>query len=462
MEEVTIPGLPTLSLANNIGGGGGTSTAFNLGVNTVGSVKSSFYSFGSSLTGGAVISNISVSVGSNGVTTTYTVNSFTPVFGRFSKGNAERLKQIGLNKHKNEREMRARAVLKNLIRASESKSDAQTRMVSTDIGKGSISTKSPGVAFGGKMLEVDGESIRKIVLSPTQTTMPFYTETEANKTSVMTMDGFFRPVQGQAGSVSNKLPRVPADISPGATVSNQTSGPPPPVEGVEPLDIHTKYLNFLANPGGDLSSRGYGTARGHDIEGVSRGEAGGEWGGDDPGRLLMQSGEQGADSDYSSTDDYRFMALRGPLMIHGWGYDILGKPIPNKADGTAPSFQEAYEGLEDEFKEDWLSDSNTWPVAPVDLRFDRERKVWTVPPSFRLYQVKPKAVIPAGATARCIIEKNKSDVIEADGDLVTDPEIDVVNWTKTALDSGVTVLAYYDSAEKRVLGYPAGFWFWYH
>ena len=34
-------------------------------------------------------------------------------------------------------------------------------------------------------------------------------------------------------------------------------------------------------------------------------------------------------------NDLRPMALRGPLVIQGWGYDLNGKPIPNKADNEA-------------------------------------------------------------------------------------------------------------------------------
>lgn len=78
-------------------------------------------------------------------------------------------------------------------------------------------------------------------------------------------------------------------------------------------------------------------------------------------------------------DNFRFSALRGPLVLQGWGYDTNGKPIPNKYDipkkAEAGKFKK--DGLADGFMEDWLANPKTWPVGPVDLRWDRERGVWT-------------------------------------------------------------------------------------
>ena len=94
------------------------------------------------------------------------------------------------------------------------------------------------------------------------------------------------------------------------------------------------------------------------------------------------------------TDDYRYLAVRGPLVVHGWGYDIAGKPVPNEFElgtglgGVAQSgningnFKQNYIGLSDQFYNGFLQDDNQWPVAPVDLRYDRKWGVWTVPPAF--------------------------------------------------------------------------------
>ena len=117
------------------------------------------------------------------------------------------------------------------------------------------------------------------------------------------------------------------------------------------------------------------------------------------------------------TDDYRMFALRGPLLIHGWGYDLQGKPIPNEVDTegddeTPGAAQGVFKkiSLTDYFMPNFLRKSHCWPVAPVDLRFDRDRGVWTTPPPprFVLLEFQEK-VKPFGTTdtAKIIDEDSK-------------------------------------------------------
>lgn len=81
-------------------------------------------------------------------------------------------------------------------------------------------------------------------------------------------------------------------------------------------------------------------------------------------------------------DDYRFLGLRGPMVLHAWGYDTWGKPIPNEADSEAATMKGEFtdSNLKDRFLCEWLSKPATWPVGPIDLRFDRDRGVWVAPP----------------------------------------------------------------------------------
>ena len=76
--------------------------------------------------------------------------------------------------------------------------------------------------------------------------MPFYNETEGAKTSVMTMDGFFRPIQTAQGSTPD-LPKVTDNLGTCDGINpTQSSGPPPPVNTQTPLPINTKFLDILA------------------------------------------------------------------------------------------------------------------------------------------------------------------------------------------------------------------------
>lgn len=78
-------------------------------------------------------------------------------------------------------------------------------------------------------------------------------------------------------------------------------------------------------------------------------------------------------------ENFRIPALRGPLVLQGWGYDTTGKPIPNSADNYINTEYGQFKknGLTNKFMKDWLQNPKTWPVGPIDLRFDRERGVWT-------------------------------------------------------------------------------------
>jgi hypothetical protein len=96
----------------------------------------------------------------------------------------------------------------------------------------------------------------------------------------------------------------------------------------------------------------------------------------------------------------RFFGLRGPLMVHGWGYDTEGYPVPNSCyepkivngqivlgnDGNTiyknqtqkPDGTWTKPTKENTFLKGWGQIPGSWPVGPIDLRWDEEARVWTV------------------------------------------------------------------------------------
>ena len=77
-------------------------------------------------------------------------------------------------------------------------------------------------------------------------------------------------------------------------------------------------------------------------------------------------------------EDPRSIALRGPVMIAGWGFDMAGFPVPNAhldADENIP-----YEHRTGNSKADFIDDHtwrmDKWKVGPLDVKWDRNRKVW--------------------------------------------------------------------------------------
>jgi hypothetical protein len=78
-------------------------------------------------------------------------------------------------------------------------------------------------------------------------------------------------------------------------------------------------------------------------------------------------------------NDYRVMALRGPLVMKSWGYDTSGYPVPNKVDTEEFAASGIFEdtGLDPtKFLDGHLQKPHTWVTAPIDLRLDRDRGVW--------------------------------------------------------------------------------------
>lgn len=124
---------------------------------------------------------------------------------------------------------------------------------------------------------------------------------------------------------------------------------------------------------------------GHDLDIVAR--AGDDRNGTPVGGLGMyqagvaQTSGIGEDA-FDYRDDYRFMALKGPIIVHGWGYDCNGRPVPNLGDNETAAATGFFtpDGLDDNtFLEGHLRKPQTWPVGPIDLRWDRERCVWVSP-----------------------------------------------------------------------------------
>ena len=441
----------------------------------------------------ASISNMNVVVAPQGVTTSYTISTFTPVFGRFSKDNADRIKQIGNLKLKAERKSRetsakqffrdASAALKSRQRVSES---------STETGP-DAAQNSPGVLLGG-YLPPNHKKRKNVVVGDRHTFSAF---SGYASTAMMSFDGLFRPVSKGSGLYRANLPTMKQgseyneslcpstgnkrDIGATGGYAGYNTGelnyqnvkmsiaPPPPINLMSGLIISANYLDPLADPisnavftndqrsigafgtgvGSGVAKKGYepaptGTggnllithASGHDIESVARGDLaglrqlGGNSGSSFSGASMIIAGESGR---YSG--DYRFMAMRGPIVLHSWGYDTYGKPVPNSrgysgdmsfqtgvgggwdtsivAD-TGNRHQKSQSGLTDRFAPNWLSDATNWPVAPVDLRYDRASGVWTTPPPFRLMKVQAVQDIAAGATG--IVEiLNGDDMFDHNG-----------------------------------------------
>ena len=450
--NVTIPGYPTISLGSALLANppnwryDGRTVGMRMHVYPRGPWSYNYTSWAlGQETSGASVSSINVTVGTQGVTTSYTITTFTPVFGRFSKGNAERVKQIGLNRLREERERRAASALKKLLKAAENRA---MKMVTEPNPQQPASAM---MLWAAQLVEEDPK--RKVVIGADHNTLGYYSN--YSNTSMMSLDGFARPVSNYGDA---SLPKIATNND--SCLGTQAIAPPPPVSGYTGLPIRQSYLDFLADPVSNTTllsdDRANSSTSGHDVESVARKSISWLQSNQPSGSNSMMLHLQGS-AGGTYADDYRYLATRGPIVMQGWGYDLQGKPVPNASGDSGGSFSTGG-GLTDKFKENWLSDAREWPVAPIDLRFDRQRGVWTIPPSFRLYQVQVQGSggIPAGQDGQATVIKSKDDLYDAQGSGISNPVITVENWSTSSLTSGDKALAYYDTAECKYWLIPAG------
>ena len=560
--EVTIPGYPELSLGSVLLNTDDNKQNYKdreidqlnktYGISNSSSMPYLAYQYPSSLKTlagdiSATISNISVTVGEAGVTTSYTMSTFTPVFGRFSKGNAERIKQIGLNRLKSERELRSRQRLRAGFLGS--RGGKQSLDPSHSVGKGNIApSKSPVFTLAGyyhhystydvpegwpPLTNAVKQPPRKVVIGATQSSLASFKGYE--KSAMVTLDALFRPVSKhsmrgpgiytptqstmdnrlsvEGGYIQDTLPvqtfADPEDkpysgIQVNGQQANLTVAPPGPVSGYELLPITNKYLDYLADYSSNaefvtsqramyghnlpvhfssyssMDADGRAHASGHDIEGVARSRkyyypsvaedgtvtrAESEFSRDQEpagvdGLLTGSITMQDTSADFRSKprppayrDNYRHMALRGPLMLHGWGYDTMGKPIPNAEELASNTMNGRFSHssyMSDRFQKDWLQNPYSWPCAPIDLRFDRDRGVWTTPPPPRLLHVSVTGsghnwCLRQGYTKGALVVGNKHGIRTGDANdaesQATEYHVNVTNPFKLPM-SGDTLVYY--------------------
>jgi hypothetical protein len=130
-------------------------------------------------------------------------------------------------------------------------------------------------------------------------------------------------------------------------------------------------------------------AKGHTVSHVVRGNT--------PNDLSSQGGAPAGHVAELGTpvtgekEEQRAVGMRGPMVLTGWGYDTDGLPVPNarleagnvetnylsenfgKVKDAPDAFPQSY----DEFLPGHMQQLQKWKSGPVDLRWDRDRKVWT-------------------------------------------------------------------------------------
>jgi hypothetical protein len=365
------------------------------------------YSIQYFLSAGVVINSINVNYNSGGATTSYNFQSYSSKFGQYGKALSDNVQKS--MKARNEiftfaKEQRRRTLaLVNSMRSSFSKSTS----INAFDNRSNLNTASPGnVLVGGYHSNIGVDNEINVIEIGLNSKKEYETSIQGDnfqKLAIMSLDGLFTPVsiKGRGGS----LPRYMVNFKyERGNLSRKTRPSMPPLNNEQndeanAFPINQTFLNpilsasmlsewqnrVIAPNSTTIQVLGFGTNTvDEDI-----------YGGDIKNK-------------YDNETDFGFYSLRGPLVLQAWGYDTENKPIPNWVDNPnkAAVGEFEHENLKDRFMYHWLSKPETWPVGPVDLRFDRDRGVWVCPPPDRILLAKLDGELKAEGCATAYLVNN--------------------------------------------------------
>lgn len=386
--------------------------------------------------------DIRVSGDTSTVNTQYNMKTYTPDFGKLGQQFVSAIKRGGIWAHKINRMFRKfalekqRAILDQVNDAWKQRSRWSVRysaQSSHDIIMG-CSLSDPDSA-GGYQTQVSMTELRKALPELVASNDEMYATR-----ALMDMNGLLRPFG--TNSIDKYAAAIPCfERSTAISSSSETAmkqhtmfyskeqGPIICKEPFLPITVETlsPFLGSnLAINGLSLGSSG----KGHDIEYVARDAI-------YPTHLSVRQPED----NYSVDHRYRAFALRGPLVIAGWGYDTNNKPVPNASSAYPqnPTLK---------FATNWLRRPDSWKVGPVDLRWDERRKVWTAPSPIKILKVVLKGPsLPGYATIATPMDE--APVYDSNGNIVYDTDIPVWNHGCRPVLPGVWVLCYWDTHLER-------------
>ena len=387
--SVTIPGLPDLG---------------ELGA-TVGS-------------SGPNLTNINFTFGSSGVTTAYDFKTYTPKFGSLNRHFIDKFKDIARNRQEQLKFLRTSQIVQNKI--GRKIQNAKRQAVQANPLPGNNKEASLQRVLVAEIYDWDGaennQSQRTVVGTNTLNKSANEMIYDYEKKAYMSWDGLIGPVSlyGDGG-----LPRYALFEPEGHKSSPISPQPPFSVSGdcsekeiiheQYNLEITQDYNNPLTNNFNDGDHHHNGPGAGHAIDVLGRGA-------EVPASGVITNLYR-PDSNDKYASDYRFIGMRGPIVLHSWGYDLEGKPVPNANDSEEAAkqgtFRTAY--LKDEFLQDWLKKPATWPAAPIDLRFDRNRGVWVSPQPYKIIVAKITDTVHCYSEGKGVIVPYGKPLFDDDG-----------------------------------------------
>jgi hypothetical protein len=355
--------------------------------------------------GGPLVTSISVSVGqgTSPVTSTYNMKTYTPDYGKLGQQYIAAIKRSGQQARKANRMFRVWALDKYKTVSGKIFSHWNQRArwairyntgSSHDILAGHYIHEPED--WQNSQCNVVSTELRKHLPELNAGNSGYY-----KYKATMDMNGLLRPFSTDPADYDNRFPQFNESEAKEKVTERDmtklakhtlfyTKDQCPPIWCKEPhLPITIETLSpFLRNEDATngLTLTHNEESVGHDIEFVTR-----------DGVYPTYLSVRRPDDNYSEEHKYRAMALRGPLIIAGWGFDTENKPVPNAGGPT---------GKELAFHKDWLRKPHTWKVGPLDVRWDHRRQVWTAPAEKKIVWIRLCGpLLPARCTTGLIISE---------------------------------------------------------
>lgn len=438
---------------------------------------SSFTSLGIALNGtGPTLSSLTFSYGAGGLSTTYEFRTYTPKFGGLNRHLVDKIKSVAKNRTEQLRFLRSNQIVRNKISR---KIQNAARINNQNAPAGTLQRVLIAEIYDWENIS-DGEYSQRTVVGIDSLRKSVYEMVyDYKKKAYMSLDALYAPVSkdGDGGlpkyanfttgdhKASPQAPQPPFAIE---DTSSETQTDPF-VSGLNQyhLEITQDYSDPLTNPFEDEGHHHDGEGKGHVIDLVGRNEELPVRDEENPdGGMITNFYDLDDENRYS--EDYRFLGMRGPIVLQSWGYDLDGKPIPNAADTYSDSKSGVFtnENLKDQFLSDWLAKPATWPVAPIDFRFDRKRGLWVTPPGYKVVVAKLDEELKPYGTAKASLINNDTEndltfgdpIYDKDGNEVTatdeedsQAKIQIEDRLGIRYSAGTKAYCYYDTFQSKYI-----------
>jgi hypothetical protein len=331
---------------------------------------------------GPYVTDIGVSVSNGGITTTYTMKTWEALLGKqmlqYHIARFNRLLKLQTDERRKFNELfnNRSGSLTGSIGSKLQSYGAKYRNLQSKKTRGNTSNH---MIIGSIVKNPKGnETNANVVSSPFYDVMKYLDEDYTKKAGI-TQEGLFRPFSTNQNNGYLSTFRSP-------TVDSYEEGNDiPTLDDLNPYQDGHDFGAVIHGSGvTDLARRyfdpGVGTGGGHEL---------------------------------------RPIALRGPLIISGWGFDINEFPVPNKGSiGDVPT---------KEFLEDYLQRSHKWKTGAVDLKWDESRGLWV--PGNEIITVRLTEDLLPGKTAKGYIlaRNNMKEIDPTDPNAFNPDLVDVID-----------------------------------